>query len=102
MIENFRRMGLWIEQVRLVKGWFKDTVPAATVRQIAVLRLDGDLYESTIQVLDGFLSQTLTRLVTEAWMIMVPCLSCRAAVENYRRDHGMTERIVNIDGKGVL
>ena len=29
-------------------------------------------------------------------------LSCRAAVEDYRRDHGVSEPIVNIDGKGVL
>jgi O-methyltransferase len=54
VIESFKRMGLWSEQVRLVKGWFKDTVPAAGVEKIAVLRLDGDLYESTIQVLEGF------------------------------------------------
>jgi Macrocin-O-methyltransferase (TylF) len=52
--DNFRRMGLWSEQMRLVKGWFKDTVPTAPVEKIAVLRLDGDLYESTIQVLEGF------------------------------------------------
>ena len=29
-------------------------------------------------------------------------LSCRAAVEDFRRDHGVTEPIVNIDGKGCL
>ena len=54
MSENFVGVGLWSDQVRLVKGWFKDTVPAAGVEKIAVLRLDGDLYESTIQVLEGF------------------------------------------------
>jgi O-methyltransferase len=47
--ENFRRVSLWSEQVRLVKGRFKDTAPAAPVGKIAVLRLDGDLYESTIR-----------------------------------------------------
>ena len=25
--ENFRRVGLWSDQIRLVKGWFKDTAP---------------------------------------------------------------------------
>ncbi len=29
------------------EGWFEDTVPAAQIGQIALLRLDGDLYEST-------------------------------------------------------
>jgi O-methyltransferase len=51
--DNFHRVGLWSEQVRLVKGWFKDTVSAAPIDRIAVLRLDGDLYESTIQVLEA-------------------------------------------------
>jgi O-methyltransferase len=52
--DNFSRFGPWSEKVRFVKGWFKDTVPAAPLEKIAVLRLDGDLYESTIQVLGGF------------------------------------------------
>ncbi len=99
--ENFRRVGLWSDQVRLVKGWFKDTVPTAPIEKIAILRLDGDLYESTIQVLDGF----YPRLSLGGFCIIddygaLP--SCRAAVEDYRRDHGVNERIVDIDGKGVL
>jgi O-methyltransferase len=35
--DNFRRLGLWIEQVRLVKGWFKDTVAAAPIKKTPVL-----------------------------------------------------------------
>jgi O-methyltransferase len=45
---NFRRYGLLDDQVRFLKGWFRDTLPTASVDQIAVLRLDGDLYESTM------------------------------------------------------
>ena len=99
--DNFRRMGLWSDQVRLVKGWFKDTVPAARIAKIAVLRLDGDLYESTIQVPEGF----YPRLSAGGFCIIDDygaMLSCRAAVEDYRRDHGVMEPIVDIDGKGVL
>ena len=101
VVENFRRMGLWSEQVRLVKGWFKNTVAAAPIERIAVLRLDGDLYESTIQVLEGF----YPRLSAGGFCIVDDygaMLSCRAAVEDYRRDHGVNEPIVDIDGKGVL
>ena len=57
--ENFRRVGLWSNQIKLVKGWFKDTVPDAPIERIAVLRLDGDLYESTIQVLECALFEAL-------------------------------------------
>jgi len=28
-------------------GWFADTIPTAEIGEIALLRLDGDLYEST-------------------------------------------------------
>ena len=34
---NFRRVGLWSDQVRLVKGWFKDTVASAPIKKTAVL-----------------------------------------------------------------
>jgi hypothetical protein len=35
-----------------VKGWFRDTIPLNTIEKISILRLDGDMYESTIDVLD--------------------------------------------------
>jgi O-methyltransferase len=101
VIENFRRMSLWSEQVRLVQLWFKDTVPSAPIEKIAILRLDGDLYESTIQVLEAF----YRKLSPGGFCIVddygaMP--SCRAALEDFRRDHGVNEPIVDIDGKGVL
>ena len=51
--EAFARYDLLDDQVRFVEGWFKDTMPplAQEVGPIAVLRADGDMYESTIDVL---------------------------------------------------
>ena len=75
--------------MRLVKGWFKDTVPAAPIERIAVLRLDGDLYESTIQVLEGF----YPRLSPGGFCIIDDygaMRSCRPAVEDFRRDKRIT------------
>jgi hypothetical protein len=40
------------EQVRFLEGWFRDTLPGAPIERLAVLRLDGDLYESTMQALE--------------------------------------------------
>ncbi len=52
---NYRQMqacnDLLDEQVKFLKGWFKDTLHIAPIEQIAVLRLDGDLYESTMDSL---------------------------------------------------
>jgi O-methyltransferase len=40
---------LWgITNYELVKGWFQDTIPEYETGPISVLRLDGDLYESTL------------------------------------------------------
>ncbi|MFZ1164520.1 TylF/MycF/NovP-related O-methyltransferase, partial [Mycobacterium sp.] len=44
--DNFRRFGLLDERVVFIEGWFKDTLPDAPIDRLAVLRLDGDMYES--------------------------------------------------------
>lgn len=40
--------------IHFVKGWFVDTVFKAPLKHIAILRLDGDLYSSTMDVLNAF------------------------------------------------
>ena len=47
------------DRTRIVKGWFKDTVPSnkKEIGKIAVLRLDGDLYDSTKVLLDELYDQ---------------------------------------------
>ena len=40
-------------QVRVLEGFFADTLPAAPIGAIAFLRLDGDLYTSTIDALNA-------------------------------------------------
>lgn len=53
----YRRFGLDVtdpkENIEFVKGWFQDTAPrvAEKVQSIAILRLDGDMYGSTWEVL---------------------------------------------------
>ena len=98
--DNFRSYGLLDEQVRFLKGWFRDTLPDAPVRQLAVLRLDGDLYESTM---DG-LVHLYPKLEPGGYLIVddygdIP--ACRAAVHDYRKRHGITEEIEQIDWSGV-
>ena len=99
--ENFRRYGLLDEQVRFLKGWFRDTLPAAPIRRLAVLRLDGDLYESTIQALDAL----YPKLSPGGYLIVddygnVP--ACRQAVHDYRNEYHITEPIERIDWGGAF
>ena len=48
---NFERYGLLDERVVFLKGWFKDTLASAPIDKLAVMRLDGDMYESTMDAL---------------------------------------------------
>jgi len=43
--------GMLDERVKFLQGWFKDTLPTAPIDRIAVLRLDGDYYESIMDCL---------------------------------------------------
>ncbi len=98
---NFARYGLLDDQVRFLKGWFRDTLPSAPIRHLAVLRLDGDMYESTMEALVNL----YPRLSVGGYAIVddygnIP--GCRRAVEDYRWTHGVTEEIVPIDWGGVF
>jgi O-methyltransferase len=98
---NFERYGLLDDQVRFLPGWFKDTLQDAPIERIAVLRLDGDLYESTIQALDALyprLSPGGFCIIDDYGVIK----ACEQAVTDYRTKHGVTAEIVDIDGTGVL
>ncbi len=97
---NFERYGLLDDQVRFLPGWFKDTLHDAPIDRIAVLRLDGDLYESTIQALDAL----YPRLSPGGFCIIDDYVikACRQAVTDYRAKHGVSAEIVDIDGWGVL
>jgi len=96
--DNFRRYDLLDEQVIFIKGWFKDTLPTASIEQLAILRLDGDMYESTIVAL----MHLYPKLTKRGFCIVddgnVP--NCRAAITDFRRDNKIEDPIVDIDGWG--
>lgn len=99
--ENFRRYGLLDEQVRFLKGWFRDTLPSAPVTRLAVLRLDGDLYESTIDAL----THLYPRLEKGGYAIIDDYGSveaCKQATNDYRAAHDIEEPIITIDSSGAM
>jgi O-methyltransferase len=94
---NFARYGLLDDRVRFLQGWFKDTLPTAPIERLAVLRLDGDMYESTIQVLDalyGKLSPGGFVIVDDYWLE-----PCARAIHDFRRAHGIDDEILDINGR---
>ena len=96
---NFRRYQLLDEQVVFVKGWFKDSLREAPVEKISVLRADGDMYSSTIDILDSL----YPKLQPGGFCIIDDygaLKSCRQAVEDYREANRITEEMIRIDWTG--
>lgn len=98
--ENFRVYGLLDEQVRFLKGWFRDTLPTAPVERLAVLRLDGDLYESTMDALTHLYPKLEVGgyLIIDDYENLVPCAQ---AVTDYRERNDIIEPIKRIDWSAV-
>jgi len=88
------------DQVRFLKGWFKDTLPGAPIDRLAILRLDGDMYESTMDGLNA-----LFHRVSTGGVIIVDdygaVAACRQAIEDFRGAHDIASPIIPIDGIGV-
>jgi O-methyltransferase len=97
---NFERYGLLDDRVRFLPGWFQDTLPSAPIGRLAVLRLDGDMYESTKVALDAL----YPKLSPGGYLIVddyncVP--GCKLAVDDYRAAHGIDEPMTEIDWTAV-
>lgn len=98
---NFERYELLDDQVEFLVGWFKDTLPTAPLGDLAVIRLDGDMYESTIQAIEVL----YPKLSSGGFCIIDDFGShvsqAQQAVHDYRQQHGITDEIVRIDEFGA-
>lgn len=98
--DNFRKYDLLDDRVHFLKGWFKDTLPSAPIEKLSLLRLDGDLYESTMDALINLypiLSIGGYCIVDDYGAIS----GCRQAITNYRKENGITDPIHEIDQTGI-
>lgn len=96
--DNFRRYGLLDDQVRFLPGLFADTLPTVKSEQWALIRLDGDMYESTMDALNNLYAQ-----LSPGGFVVVDdgaLLPCKAAVDDFRASRGITEPIQDIDWTG--
>jgi len=97
--KNFQKYGLLDDQVKFLKGWFRDTLSNAPIRKLSLLRLDGGLYESTMNVLVAL----YPKLSIGGYVIIDDYFylhACFKAVHDYRKDHNVTDEIVTIDYSG--
>jgi O-methyltransferase len=98
---NFARYGLLDERVKFLVGWFKDTLPTAPMERLSLMRLDGDMYESTWQAIEAL----YPKLSPGGFCIIDDFGSHQSqaglAVRDYRTANGIDEEIIDIDGFGA-
>jgi len=89
-------------QIKVLQGWFNETLPSAPIQQIAFLRLDGDIYVSTMDALTSLYDK-----VVPGGYIYVDdygsYIGCANAVNEFRQKHGIKEHmhpISECDGCG--
>ena len=96
---NFKMYDLFDEQTVFLKGWFKDTMPTISEETFALVRLDGDMYESTMDVLTNVYDR-----VSKGGFVVVDDFaipSCRAAIEDFRALRNISDKVHKIDWTGV-
>jgi O-methyltransferase len=106
--DTMRRSGA---DFTLVRGWFDETVPTLDVDRIAVLRLDGDLYDSTLVCLENLFPR-----VAPSGLVIIDDYGdwdgCTRAVHDYlssvkatepirRTRYGVTYLVRSPDGKSA-
>ncbi|HTH52489.1 MAG TPA: TylF/MycF family methyltransferase [Edaphobacter sp.] len=99
--ENFRKYDLLDGQVRFLKGWFSETLPEAPIERLAILRLDGDMYESTMDALAALYD----KVVPGGFVIVDDygaVAGCQRAIHDFRASRGIEALIQPIDGCGVF
>jgi len=96
---NFERYNLLDDRVVFIKGFFADTLAAAPIDQLSILRLDGDMYGSTIEVLEALYH----KLSAGGYCIVddYGLSTCQQAITDFRSAQNITDPIITIDKFGV-
>lgn len=97
---NFQTFDLLDDQVQFIEGWFHESLFTAPINNIALLRLDGDMYESTYVSLNA-----LYHKVNIGGFVIIDDYgyieSCRQAVHDFLDKNELKPIIHKIDWTGV-
>jgi O-methyltransferase len=96
---NFSKYGLLDNQVVFLEGWFKDTLPGAPFDKLAIMRLDGDMYGSTMDALINLYPK-----LSEGGFCIVDDYaldSCKQAIDDFRAKWKIKSPLMKIDWTGV-
>jgi hypothetical protein len=97
---NFSKYDLLDNRINFIEGFFSETLPSISVGQLAILRLDSDLYASTMESLNAL----YPKLAVGGYVIIddYGCFnSCDRAVNEYREQHNINDKMVKQGSVGV-
>ena len=99
--ENFARFNLLDERVKFLEGWFSQTLPKAPIKELSLMRLDGDLYESTMDALKNLYPKLSPGgfVIIDDYYCAPPC---KQAVDKFREENNIEDEIIAIDWSGVF
>lgn len=96
--DNFRKYGLLDDRVKFIKGFFSESLKSVPFEKLSILRLDGDMYSSTWDVL----TRLYGKLSIGGFCIIddyhLP--ACKKAVDDYREQNNITDELIQIDWTG--
>lgn len=94
---NFIKYGLLDPNVVFAKGFFNETMPPLSkhIQTLSIMRLDGDMYESTVDVL----YHLYDKISVGGYVIIDDWVRCpaRRACEDFFKVHEINPEIVKID-----
>jgi O-methyltransferase len=97
ILDEFQLPG---DRIEFVRGWFENTVPTrgSEISQLALLRIDGDWYDSVKVCLDG-----LHDKVVEDGIVIIDdydsCIGAKRAVDEFLAAHNLSVDL-HSDGRG--
>lgn len=96
---NFKLYNLLDNSVVFIKGWFSDTLENNDlIKNISILRFDGDMYGSTMDVLNNLYDKVVNRGVI---IIDDYCLpNCAKAVTDFRKNRDIQNELDVVDRCG--
>ena len=94
--ENFSYFPL-MGPVKFIKGFFKDTMPKLKdeIDVISILRIDGDMYESTMQVLENLYDKVSVGGYIIADDYGLP--GAKIAIDEFRENYNIKNPIIRIN-----
>jgi O-methyltransferase len=99
--QAFDRLGLSMDNVKIVPGWFRDTFPDAPVHSVALLHIDADWYDPVRLCLETFYDKVVPGgvIVLDDYGVWE---GCKAAFDEFWERRGLVRPSLIWPDKGAV